>query len=213
QLLHGKGYTDANGHYATAALVNTNVLGNNDPWFCSVNSGDEVNTVLANDIVNQSGTIALTNGEAFLQNFSGLPVTATISGRVVNNLGAPVSGINVGAGANIGGQQYGTPSVDTDTNGNFSFGAASGQWYVSLSSSGESGLASQGYYDPYDGTHVVTIPPNNALINLTVYPVGTPVLSQAERISPMQFGFNLNGSSGNNYTIQTSTNLASTNWS
>ncbi|MGA9450643.1 MAG: carboxypeptidase regulatory-like domain-containing protein [Verrucomicrobiia bacterium] len=211
QLFSGKSYTDTNGNYAVAALVDTNVLGPNITWFCSPNTGNEIETVLFNYIVNQTQNVTLTNGQAFLQNFSALPVTATISGRLVNNLGVPLSGISVGASATINSDQYGTAYVDTDTNGDYSFGAASGQWYVDVNCCGSHGLDSQGYYDPI-GLHAVTIPPTNAIVNITAYPVGTPFLSQAEQISPTQFGFNLSGSSGNNYTVQASTNLASTNW-
>ena len=212
QLFHGKAFTDANGNYAVAALVNSNAVGTNNPWSCSANTGDRSVTVLANYVVNQSPEIVLTNGQTYLQNFNALPVTATISGRLMNNLGIPLYNIGVGAGATINGDQYGTSFVDTGTNGDFSFGVADGQWNVFANCCGSDGLGGQGYYDPIN-LHLVTVPPRNAVVNLTVYPVGTPVLSQAERISPTQFGFNLNGSGGNNYTIQASSNLASTNWS
>jgi len=207
-------YTDSNGNYAVVALVDTNVFGTNDiAWTCMPDPGQGGSgAILANYIVNQSTNVNLTNGEAFLQNFEPLPVTATISGRLVNNSGVPLSGIGVGAGATINSMQYGTANVDTDTNGDFSFGAASGLWSVNANyDTGNDSLENQGYYDPV-GFHMVNIPPTNAVVNITVYPVGTPVLSQTERISPTQFGFNLSGSSGNNYTVEASTNLASTNW-
>ena len=65
------------------------------------------------------------------------------------------------------------------------------------------------YFEPY----AVTIPPTSAVLNITVYQNGTPVISQPQRFSPTQFGFNFNGGVGVNYTVQVSTNLASTNWS
>ena len=41
------------------------------------------------------------------------------------------------------------------------------------------------------------------MVNITVYPVGTPFLNQAEHtFRQLQFGFNLTGSAGFNYTIQ-----------
>ena len=49
------------------------------------------------------------------------------------------------------------------------------------------------------------------MVNITVYPIGTPFLSYPQRYGN-QFGFNLNGSAGNNYTVQATTNLAGTNW-
>jgi hypothetical protein len=45
-----------------------------------------------------------------------------------------------------------------------------------------------------------------------VYPIGTPAIMQAQRISPTQFGFNIQGASNVTYTVQFSTNLLSTNW-
>lgn len=214
QILHGKSYTDTNGDYAVVALINTNLLGTNDyEWYCSPNVNNTLSgQAFANYIFNQAENVALTNGQAFLENFAGLPVTATISGQLVNNQGIPVASVSVGASATINGSQYVTSFLDTDSNGHYSVGAVSGQWNVNANCCGKDGLDSQGYYDPAN-FHTVNIPPNNAMVNITVYPVGTPFLNQAEHISPTQFGFNLTGSAGFNYTIQASTNLVSTNWS
>jgi hypothetical protein len=60
--------------------------------------------------------------------------------------------------------------------------------------------------------HFVNIPPTNAVLNLTVYPIGTPVINQPTRFSPTQFGFNISGAIGVNYTVLISTNLGTTNW-
>jgi hypothetical protein len=59
----------------------------------------------------------------------------------------------------------------------------------------------------------VFLPPTNAVRNITVYQNGTPVLGQAQRVAPGQFGFNIYGGINVNYTVQVSTNLATTNWS
>ena len=63
-------------------------------------------------------------------------------------------------------------------------------------------------FQPYS----VTIPPTNITLNLTVYTNGTPLISQPQRQSVTQFGFNVVGSVGVNYSAQVSTNLAKTNW-
>ena len=217
-LFSGKSYTDANGNYAVVALVDTNVLGTNDyGWSSTADLSDGGSgPTLLNFIFNQaSGTqglgVPLTNGEAYLNNLVGLPIDATISGHLVNNQGTPLSGVSVGASASIHGLQYVTTFVETDANGDYSVGAADGQWYVSANNTGSGGLSSYGDYDPQQ-LHWATIPPTNPVVNITAYPIGTPFLSEAEKISSTQFGFNLIGSAGYNYTIQASTSLASSNW-
>jgi len=212
-ILHGKSYTDANGDYADVALEDTNVLGTNDSaWYCSPNVKDSITAdAYADYIFDQAENIVLTNGQASLQNLIGLPITATISGHLLNNQGIPVSSVSVGGSATIDGNQFVTSFPDTDTNGYYSFGAINGQWYVNANNNGGSDtLEDQGYYDPASN-HVVTIPPANPVVNITVYPIGTPLLSQIEHISSTEFGFNLTGSEGFNYTVQASTNLTS-NW-
>jgi hypothetical protein len=216
-ILNSKGYTDANGNFAVVALVNTNVLGTNDfGWESTADLSDGGSgATLLNFIFNQANGdgmgVSLTNGEAYQYDLVGLPITATISGQLVNNQGIPISGVSVGASATINGLQYVTTFIDTDDNGDYSVGAASGQWNVSANSGSGDGLESQGYYDPAN-LHSVTIPPDNAIVNITAYPVGTPFLSELEKVSPTQFGFNLIGSQGFNYTVQAATNLASPNW-
>ncbi|NOS71791.1 MAG: hypothetical protein HOP33_17915, partial [Verrucomicrobia bacterium] len=63
------------------------------------------------------------------------------------------------------------------------------------------------------GPHQVHIPPTNAVLNITVYPTGSSVLSAPQRISPSQVSLGVYGSINTNYTLQVSTNLSSTNWS
>jgi hypothetical protein len=215
QLLSSKGFTDLNGNYGVAVLVNTNVLGTNATWNCSPNTADSTGTAifaLANYIFSQVSEVGFTNNQSVLQNFIGLPVTATISGRLVNNQGTPLASIGIGANATISSNQFTTAYIDTDTNGDYSFGAASGQWYVNANCCGNDGLDNFGYYDPAN-EHVVNIPPTNAVVNIVVYPANLPLLGQPGKIPPQQFNFNLYGASGFNYTVQASTNLATTNWS
>jgi hypothetical protein len=72
-------------------------------------------------------------------------------------------------------------------------------------------LDHQGFAD-ITAPHVVSVPPTNVVLNLTVYPTGTPFMTTPQRFSSTQFGFNINGTLNVNYTVQISTNLASTNW-
>jgi hypothetical protein len=215
QQFSGKGYTDLNGNYGVAALVNTNPLGPGVNWTCGPNNSDQTGpriAALANYVFSQVSGVVLATNESYLANFIGLPVTATISGQMVNNLGVPVSGVGVGANATIDGDQFVTAYVDTDNNGDYSFGAASGQWTVNANCCGNDGLDNFGLYDPTND-YVVNIPPNNAVVNIVVYPADVPLLGQLGRIPPQQINFNLYGASGFNYTVQTRTNLLKGNWS
>jgi len=210
QVYSGKGYTDQNGNYTVAALVNTNALPAGATWYSSTSSGSQLG-LLNNYIFNSADNIDLSSNSVYLQNLVGLPVTTTISGRLLNNQGNPITGVSAGASATINGLQYGTSYVDTDTNGYFSVGAANGSWYVNANCCGNNGLDELGYYEP--GYVEVTIPPANPVVNLTAYPTNQPVLGQPLHPSGSQFDFNLYGPSGYNYTVQSSTNLAKTNWS
>jgi hypothetical protein len=215
QQFTSKGYTDLNGDYGVVALVNTNVLDPGVTWTCSPNNADQSGPqiqALANYIFSQVSGVPLATNESDLANFIGLPVTATISGQMVNNQGVPVSGVGVGANASIDGSQFVTAYVDTDANGDYSFGAASGQWDVNANCCGSDGLDNSGYYDP-SNFYVVNIPPNNPVVDIVVYPANLPLLGQPGKVSSSQFNLNLYGASGFNYTVQSSTNLAGANWS
>jgi hypothetical protein len=209
QVYSGKAYTDLNGNYAVAALVNTNALPAGTTWYASTSSGSQLG-LLNNFIFNFVDNIDLSSNAVYLQNLVGLPVTTTISGRLLNPQGNPITGVSVGASATINGLFYGTSYVDTDTNGYFLFGAATGSWYVNANCCGNNSLNQLGFYEP--GDVEVTIPPVNPVVNLTAYPTNQPALGQPLHPSSSQFDFNLYGPSGYNYTVQGSTNVANTNW-
>jgi hypothetical protein len=198
------GFTDTNGEYGVA------ILNTNSPWYVSP-GGD--NASLVNYIVNSQQNFISNNVVTALNNFYTLPITAQISGQLLDNTGHPISSIGISAYLNITNTDsyYSTAFVDTDTNGDYAFGAANGTWYVFANQTGGHSLASAGYYDPAPN-HPVTIPPTNAVVNLVVYPASLPQFGQPVHVSSSQFNFNLYGANGDNYTVQTSTNLATTNW-
>jgi hypothetical protein len=201
-----KGYSDLNGYYAVAVLGDlTNY------WNCNVNNGK--NTAIANYIINTFNNITNAPNQVTLQNFIALPATATISGHVQSNSGTNIVGVQLFANAVIGGNNYSTLDAATDGSGNYSLAVANGRWDVEFLTGGhDSGnLNVQGYVD-LNSPHFVNIPPTNAVLNLTVYPIGTPVISSPQRFSSTQFGFVIQGATNVNYTVQVSTNLASTNW-
>ena len=202
---NAKGYSDANGYY-TVAIVG----GGTNYWNDSANSGK--NTVIANYVLNVSTNLAFAVNQVVQQNFIGLPATGTISGHVQDNSGTNVTGVGLNATAVIGGLGYQTVDATTDNSGNYSLSVAAGTWNVEFFSGNFSdALDNHGYADLF-GPHSATVPPTNATLNITVYPIGTPLISGAGRFSSTQFGFSVFGAVGVNYTVQVSTNLAATNW-
>jgi len=204
-LYDAKGYSDTNGNYAVAVLGNVTNF-----WSCNANSGK--NDSLANFIINQPPTVPLTNNQTMLENFLALPATALISGLIQDNTGSNVVGVGLMATATIGGNNYASQSGTTDNSGNYSLSVAAGQWSVELFTGNSSDtLDSLGYVD-LTQPHLVNIPPLNAVLDITLYPLGTPFITSPRRVSPTQFGFTLNGATNVNYTVQASTNLLATNW-
>ena len=201
----GIGFSDQDGYYSVAVLGD-----NTNEWYCGINSGK--NTALANFVVNTFNSVTLSNSQAMLRNFVALPATGTISGRVQDNTGAAVAGVGLNAWANIGVNSYQSLDGTTDSSGNYSLSVASGQWTLQFFSGNFSdALDYNGYADLY-GPHLVNIPPTNAILNITVYPLGTPLIIGPQRFGSQQFSFAINGAVNVSYTVQVSTNLASTNW-
>jgi len=200
-----KGYSDANGNYAVAVLGD-----GTNRWSCGVNNGRD--PVLGSYIFNSFENTNVTPNLTVLQNFVALPATARISGSVHDNSGNPVTGVTLISSATIGSNRYQSLDSSTDNSGNYSLEVASGFWQVEFLNGGSSdNLDSHGFAD-LSGPHFVSIPPTNAVLNLTVYPIGTPAISGPHRFSATQFGFTVTGATNVNYTVETSTNLTSANW-
>jgi hypothetical protein len=201
--LKASGFSDTNGNYVVA------VLGSTNEWYSSPNNGD--NPALFNYIISSGlGRVTISAGQAVRQDFVAIRASAQIAGRLADDLGNPVIGVSINAQADIGGTSYNTSAM-TDNSGNYLLPVASGTWSLFVNCCGNEGLESYGLYDPIN-QHIVSIPPTNAVVNITVYPTGTPFLSEPRRLSPTDIGFNLSGSLGANYTIQASTNLSLSNW-
>ncbi len=202
-----KGYTDPNGNYAVAVLGGLT----NEDWNCNVNNGG---APINSYVLNQFNTLSLSSNQTVLQNFTALPATARISGRAVDNSGNPIVGVQLTANALIGGKNYQSLDGTTDNSGNYSLAVATGNWGVNfLTGGGDSGnLDVQGYVDLL-APHNVSIPPTNVILNLTVYPIGTPIITSPQRFSSTQFGFFVNGATNVSYTVQVSTSLTSPGWS
>jgi hypothetical protein len=120
--------------------------------------------------------------------------------------------VTLQANAFINGKNYEAVESTTDNSGNYSFAVASGQWDIQFLTGGfQDNLDTHGYVD-LTAPHDVTVPPTNSILNMTVYPIGTPAITLPQRISPTQFGFNIEGAPNVTYTVQFSTNVVSTIW-
>jgi Carboxypeptidase regulatory-like domain len=203
-----KGYSDANGNYAVAILGGFT----NEYWNCGVYSGG--GTPVGNYVLNQFYSLIISSNQTVLQNFVALPAIARISGQVLDNSGSPVTGVSLFAFTSVGTNNYQTLDGTTDNSGNYALAVATGAWNLNFLIGGgfSDTLDSHGYED-LTAPHIVPIPPTNVILNLTVYPIGTPVIGSPQRYSPTQFGFVVNGATNVNYTVQVSTSLTSPNWS
>lgn len=197
-----KGYTDATGDYAIAIL--------DGPNSCNVDTPTYGSPAL-NYIWNQPNVVNVAPGGTLQENFVGQPIVGIISGHVQDNSGTSVVGVGLYANTTIGGLYYTSLEGTTDQSGNYTLAVAAGTWNVFFLEGGFSdSLDTAGYEDP-TAPHYVNVPPT-VILNITVYPLGTPVISQPRFVAPGQFGFWVSGTNSVTYTVQVSTNLASANW-
>ena len=145
------------------------------------------------------------SNQAIRLDFLAKPVTGRISGWVKDQSGSSVGGVGVNSYAGIGGRNYSAWTA-TDGSGNYSTYVADGSWHVNLSCGYEDGLESLGYECVTE--QVVSVPPTNAVLNFTVYPIGTPRLDPPVFTSPGQLAFALYGRPGTNYVVELRTDLA-----
>jgi hypothetical protein len=197
------GYSDQTGNYAVAVLGGLT----NDLWIENVSVG------LPDYIFNTYQSTNIAVNQTLPQNFVCLPITAQISGQVQEQSAGPVAGVGLLAGTTVNGLDYSSADAVTDAAGDYTLDVAAGNWQVQFATDNPgSSLANHGLVD-LNGPYFVTIPPTNVTLNLTVYTNGTPSITQPARLSGTEFGFNIGGSLNAYYTVQVSTNLASTNWS
>lgn len=198
-----KGYTDSNGYYAVAILEGTNS--------CNVDTPDYGAPAL-NYVWNQPDDTNLASGQALQENFVGQPIIGAISGYVQDDTGTNVVGVGLYANATINGLNYTSLEGTTDNSGNYTLAVGAGQWNVYFIVGGFSDNLDAAGYEDLTAPHLVNVPPTNVVLDLTVYPLGTPVISKPHFVAPGQFGFTVTGTNNVNYTMQVSTNLASANW-
>jgi hypothetical protein len=201
------GYTDMNGYFVVAVVGGlSNIL-----WRVEVGSETPVaHYLFPQPSINQNGGTNMGVDQALQVDFTALRTTNQISGQVINAANQhPISGVGVYAYApDINGLWYNT-HTQTDGTGHYLLPIANGIWHVGLPcSGGDDSLEPLGFQcvDPQE----TSIADNDALVNFAVRPIA-PVLDQPVLVAA-QVGFELWGITGQDYTVQVSTNLASTNW-
>jgi uncharacterized repeat protein (TIGR03803 family) len=157
-------YTDANGNYVLGVVG----LGMSDHWNVQADGNHQFNNyVFTQETINGN----INAGQAVLQNFTAVLATNQIAGYVSFN-GNAVTNLEIFADAAINGTNYHV-DINTDANGNYSFGAANGSWTVGVTVSGgddslDNILGSGNFQPPPD--QVINISNNNAVANFTVLP-------------------------------------------
>jgi hypothetical protein len=196
-----KGYTDLNGNYAVAVLGDLT-----NQWAA------QITEPIGNYIVNVYQNIPLSPNQAVEEDFTPLSATATISGNVRDNSGNNVVGVTLTGSATISGKNYQSLDATTDNSGNYSMAVGNGQWNLQFLEGGsQDNLDTLGYEDP-TAPHIVNVPPASNLLNIVVYPLGTPVISDEQFVGPGQFRFLVTGTNNVSYTVQVATNLLKGGW-
>jgi hypothetical protein len=192
--------TDSGGNYS----LNVASPGN---WLVSVScqgGNDSLDAILGNGTYicpnSQSVTISNNNGAA---NFTIYPCGSI---QIANSSPLPTGTV---------GSYYSLQFQATSCSGNFNWSTNSGTLPPGLT------LYSGGAFNgtpTTNGTFNFTVhvsdgggASTNQNFSITINP--RPTISAPERSSNNQFQMTVNGSSGQNYTVQMSTNLATTNWS
>jgi hypothetical protein len=192
--------TDANGNYSLFVF--------NGTWTVNVSSGGDSNPLPGNYLCPASQSVVIFNNNS-TNNFTAIPTTQSISGTLTNNSGIPLAGIMIWASATINGANY-FQYADTDSQGHYSINVVNGSWTVGVETGGGSDSLPANYLSPQNQT--VVIANNTGAANFTVQLASGPGLASPEILSNGQFQFLLNGVAGQNYTIQTCTDLGLANW-
>jgi hypothetical protein len=204
------GYTDTNGNYFVGIVGGLS----DDPWQIQISSDKSpTNYIFSQPDFDQNGGTNISTNMAVQINFTTLLATNHITGNVKCN-GTNIVDVNVYAYATVGGVNY-NPEVDTDTNGNYWLNVANGSWTINVNCNGgdhslDNILGSDSYAYPSNQTAVIdnNYATNNFIIQLCSVTITTTSGSWLGN----QFQMRLTGATGQNYTIQMSTNLSFTNW-
>jgi hypothetical protein len=161
----------------------------------------ECNFANGSDLISASLIINVTSGV----NVSNLVLiaqhaTATIFGRVTDSSGNPLSFVSIFANATLGGTNYVSGCVNTDTNGNYSVLAFPAEWSLG------------GNYPGMTNENVTVSGTNSVMLNFHISSqTGPPSLGHPS-LSGGQVQFQVMGNNGQEYRIDSSTNLLPNGW-
>jgi len=157
--------TDGSGHYSLSA--------GNGTWTVGVNTYGSVNALPGNYLSppNQTVVIYNDNGTA---NFTAIPTTHTISGRLTDNNGNPIPNIGLDAYAQINGVGFNSIAGETDADGWYSLNVINGDWNVFLLGPGGYDSLPASFLCP--SGQQVSISGNNGTANFIAIPA-TAVIS------------------------------------
>jgi hypothetical protein len=161
----------------------------------------ECNSANSSDLISEQIVINVTSGV----NVSNLVLvaqhaTATIFGRVTDSSGDPLSFVSIFANATVGGTNYVSGCVNTDTNGNYSVLAFPAEWSVGGNAPG---MTNQ---------NVTVSGTNSVMLNFHISPQSSPPSLGHPVLSGGQVQFQVIGNNGQEYRIDTSTNLLPNGW-
>ena len=194
---HTQTHTDSSGDYSLSLA--------NGSWSVGLNcqgGDDSLDSILGNgnyQCPNNQNVVVSNNNPTV--NFTVQAPSATLSGRVTDNLGAPVTNMNIFAFPDFGGSSY---NATTDGGGNYQIGISGGSYTVSLNTDPNSGAPSRGLVSPSlpvdvtDGVNItgfnlvaqrVTGTITVSVTNLSIH-AGVPGIS-------LSAGYGLNGTNYN----------------
>jgi hypothetical protein len=190
----------------TGALNESFQSGTNGSFSVGVGGGAwnlfvECNTAYSSNLISEQLTVNVTSGV----NVSNLVLvaqhaTATIHGTVTDSSGNPLSFVNMFANAFVGGTNYVSGCVSTDTNGSYSILAFPAPWMVG------------GNYPGMNNQNVTVPGSGNATLDFVVSSQSGPPSVGQPVVSGGQFQFQVIGNNGQNYRIDVSTNLLANGW-
>jgi len=191
-------FADANGKYALQVTAST--------WHVHPSSG----AAPAAGYVDPSRTsVPVTSASVSNVNFALSKPTALIYGTIKDTANNPVPSIQLSAGNVLGtqnsaGNQLGRSIV---TNASYCLGVQAGTWN-STPDNGD--LGNQGFVG--SGSYVTLIDGQATNLNYVVTRTNWPGLQTPLYLSSRQFQFLLSGLAGQNYTIQSATNLGTSDY-
>jgi hypothetical protein len=188
--------TDTNGNYSLQVTPDT--------WSVQPSAGP---TAARGYVDPKRTSVVVTSASVSGINFALSKSTALIYGTVKDTLGNPVVGVRLATRDTA--NNFRPVGRSFVTNGSYAIGVQAGTWTNIAPDSSD--LALQGFIGSSSSATLVAGQTTN--ISFVVTRTNWPSLANPVRVSSSQFQFLLNGLAGQSYTIQTVTNLGSTNWS